>query len=91
MFPDNEFWQCPTYTWSTFLIGLMVSCIISLSFLGGENIGYAVSAGGGIFTFFWMCRTMVHWVNPDERCEAKGFPGHHYMNPSYKPPETEAL
>ena len=90
MFPENEFWQCPSYTWSSFLLSIIVGLIIALSFLMGESAGSKLQIVGGLFMLFWMFRTLNHWIYPDPRCEAKGFPGHHYINPFYSPPEAKA-
>ena len=90
MFPENEFWQCPSYTWSSFLLSIIVGLIIALSFLMGESAGSKLQIVGGLFMLFWMFRTLYHWIYPDPRCEAKGFPGQHYINPFYSPPEAKA-
>ena len=85
MFPDNEFWQCPSYTWSSFLLSLVVSIIIALAMLGGQTSVQGAQLVCGLMVLFWMGRTMMHWFSPDARCEAKGFPGQHYANPFYRP------
>lgn len=85
-FPNNEFWQCPSYTWSSIVLGLIVSIIISLAFLINDSLGTFVANVGSLFLVFWILRTVLYWVNPNPECEARGYPGQHYANPFYKPP-----
>lgn len=84
-FPDTEFWQCPSYTWSSIVLGVMVSIVIALAFLVNNDLGSLALNIGSIFLLFWMVRTFVHWISPDTRCVATGFPGQHYINPFYDP------
>lgn len=81
MFPENEFWQCPSNTWSSFVIGIMVSIVIAMSFTVNNDIGTLVASAGVILTLLWSIRTLIHWFKPDLRCAAVGFPGQHYINP----------
>ena len=90
MFPENEFWQCPSYTWSSFLLSIIVGLIMALSFLMGESVGSKLRIVGGLFMLLWMFRTLYHWISPDPRCEVTGFPGQHYINPFYNQPEAKA-
>lgn len=83
-FPDNEFWQCPSYTWSSIVLGVMVSIVIALAFLVNNDLGSLALNIGSIFLLFWMVRTFVHWISPNPRC-ATGFTGQHYINPFYDP------
>lgn len=84
-FPDTEFWQCPSYTWSSLVLGLMVSIVIAMAFLVNNDLGSFVLNVGSLFLLFWAARTFMHWIDPDPRC-ATQFLGQHYINPFYKPP-----
>lgn len=85
-FPDNEFWQCPSYTWSSIVLGVMVSIIVALAFLVNNDLGSFAMNVGSLFLFFWMVRTFFKWIDPDPRCETQ-FKGQHYINPFYKKSE----
>ena len=83
MFPDNEFFQCPSYTYSSFLIGIVVSLIIWMITLINKDLGGKAALLGGLVMFCWALRTLWLWVSPYEGCETKGYPGQHYGNPFY--------
>jgi hypothetical protein len=81
MLPNNEFWQCPSYTWSSFVIGIMVSIVIVMAFMVNDGVGELMMNVGGVVVFIWAARTLYHWGYPDPRCATVGFPGQHYANP----------
>ena len=86
MFPDNEFWQCPSWGITNFYAYLifLVLFLITLKVFGADS-AYYVAVGGGLIMLGLLLRTLYYWFKPDARCEAKGFPGQHYGNPFYKP------
>ena len=86
MFPDNEFWQCPSWAITSVYASIILGVImfIAIKVFGTES-AYYVAVGGGLVMLFLLCRTVYHWFSPDARCETKGFPGQHYGSPFYKP------
>ena len=86
MFPDNEFWQCPSYTYSSLVLGTIVGLIIIFTFMiGGDKYGSIAVSAGGLFMTFWVLRTLLHWFIPNAKCATVGYPGQHYGNPFYSP------
>jgi hypothetical protein len=81
MFPNNEFWQCPSYTWSSFVLGIAIWLILAIVATISEEMVPSTSLILVAASLFWIIRTFVHFVSPNEACEAKGYPGQHYMNP----------
>ena len=82
MFPNNEFWQCPSYTYSTFVLGIIICLIIWITFyIAGTEAAETVSKAGGLFMIFWALRTLLHFVDPNTNCATKGYEGQHYANP----------
>lgn len=82
MFPDNQFWQCPSYTWSSFVLSSIICLIIGLMFLtAGPKAAMTTSKILSMFMLFWMFRTLYHFVSPNKDCEAKGYIGQSYINP----------
>jgi hypothetical protein len=81
MFPQNEFWQCPSHMWSSLVVGALVTLVVMMSFMINFGVGVLMYGVGIFFTLFWLTRTFIHWLSPDVRCEARGFPGQHYANP----------
>ena len=80
--PQNEFWQCPSYTWSTISLGIIVSIIVFFAnAMGGKELAIKVAGFGGFLMTLMALRTLYLWYSPDPRCEAKGFPGQHNINP----------
>jgi len=80
--PQNEFWQCPTYTWSTISLGIIISIIVFFAYnIGGKDFSMKVAGVGGFLMTIMALRTLYLWYSPDPRCEAKGFPGQHNINP----------
>jgi hypothetical protein len=86
MFPDNEFWNCPSYTWSSISLGFMVAMIVSLVYAINTTLGEVASYLSSIIMLGWMIYNIYRWVNPNARCERPEFPGQHYANPFYKKP-----
>jgi len=99
---DNEFWQCPSYTYSTFLL-LMIFTIVIYIYIkmqfsnanGKYTLEELISKGGSVFILLLFMSTiyigfstyiLYKFFNPKPECEAKGFPGQHYMNPFYNAP-----
>ena len=85
MFPNNEFWQCPSYTWSSFIFGSIIFFIIWLVSLTKNKTAISATAAiGGIFMLGWGLYTLFHWFKPNKECAAVGYPGQHHINPFYK-------
>lgn len=86
MFPDNEFWQCPSYSYSSLVLGIIVGLIIMVTFMiGGAEVGSIATSAGGLFMTFWFLRTLLHWFSPNAKCATIGYPGQHYGDPFYSP------
>lgn len=101
---DNEFWRCPSYTYSTFLL-LMIFTIVIYIYIkmqfsnanGKYTLEELISKGGSVFTLVLFMSTiyigfstyiLYKFFNPNPECAAKGFPGQHYMNPFYSAPKA---
>jgi hypothetical protein len=85
-FPQNEFWQCPSYTWSSTVLGVMITLVIMLSFMVDTKLGAVMSVVGGVVGILWALRVLYKWFVPDQRCNPVGFTPNHYGNPFYKDP-----
>lgn len=80
MFPNNEFFQCPTYFSSNMFFSIVIIIlllIIDKTGADGKTIGIA---GGifGLFMIFWNIRIFYLSIYPNSDCEAKGFPGQQF-------------
>ena len=85
VFPNNEFWQCPSYTYSTFVLGIIIGLIIWITFyMAGAEAAEKVGNFGGLFMIFWALRTLYLFAYPNIGCEATGYPGQHYADPFAK-------
>ena len=84
MFPNNEFWQCPSYTWSSMVIGVMIGIVVYLSFLVNEKVGAVMAVVGSLVAFVWILRTVYLWFVPNEKCKTVGYPAGSYRNPFAK-------
>jgi hypothetical protein len=81
MFPDNEFFQCPSYTYSSFVLATVVALIIFLVSKINMKAVPIATAIGSLFLVFWALRTVYLWVSPNKECAATGYPGMRYGNP----------
>ena len=85
MFPNNEFWQCPSYAYSMFILSILAALILVVaSQLLSESGVDKVAKLIGVFMIFWILRVLYRFFVPNKNCEAKGFPGQHYINPFYE-------
>lgn len=84
MFPNNEFFQCPTYFSSNMFFSIVIIIILLIITLGVGTFGadgkIIVIAGGifGLFMAFWVIRIFYLSFFPNPDCEARGFPGQHF-------------
>ena len=104
---DNEFWQCPSYTYSMFLLFMILTIAIYIYIKmqfsnanGKYTLEELISKGGNVFMLYLLMSTiyigfstyiLYKFFNPNPECEAKGFPGQHYMNPFYNAPTAAVL
>lgn len=81
MFPQNEFWQCPSHAWTMTLLSTIFSIILIIILSINIRVGSITGIVFGIFLFLVSIRTFIHWIYPNPGCETRGYPGQHYMNP----------
>lgn len=80
MFPNNQFFQCPTYFASSvfFSIVIIITIILVVSMTTNTEIIGIVGSVLGLFMTFWTLRLFYLSFYPNPDCEAKGFPGQYF-------------
>jgi hypothetical protein len=81
LFPDNEFFQCPSYTSSSLIIGFYTWFIILAVSMVMPSLVPQVSGLMGLVAFVWFFYNIARFFSPNPGCERVGYPGQHFANP----------
>lgn len=86
-FPNTPFWQCPSYTITSFMLGLIVALIVGIISMVSTDMAKYAGAAGGIFLFLWVLYVFyATFIDTNKDCTPNGFPSNHWMNPFARDP-----
>jgi hypothetical protein len=81
-FHNTPFWQCPSYTITSFVLGLIVALIVGIIAMVSTDMAKYAGAAGGIFMFLWVLYVFYStFIDVNEGCRPKGFESNHWANP----------
>jgi len=82
VFPNNEFFQCPSWTWSSFVLSTIITLVVILIGMVFGNTGYAIAGGVGSFLMIvWGFYVLSMFFAPNVGCKSVGYPTRSYINP----------